>query len=1013
MPLPPETVGGAADPRIQNLKSWREAARNSDQLVANADTLNPSARELALTAELLAEPLPGSTTSFAIVEGADTTPSKIMYGDALQRKQQPATVRTFPSFAAAKAAVEADAKATGSTAGQWVYRMEPKEADPSTFVPEEVQGAVHVDGNGDVMSVGLPNMESTAWLNRVGHTRQFLLGNTIRPGVVIGTVAALKGAGLGLDPIITRNSSTIPTVSGPLPSTIGYMRGGASRYMWFSHAHAMKKVLDLAAEGTPEGAKNASDKAVNLINRAPTKGAALLEPSAAGNLLTRIDTLSAAAKELKDALQQLPGAPHMDEFAPRRIKATDQTDFMPAAWKDALDTPKVKEVVDAIQADDPGYFNDPGNVQGSLDTLLTNLDRMDEAGLNDAVARGDATPEGRLLQAFPDLRQNLLDTASQRADIRAVHANLVSAYEPLIAKRDGVDGATTALDDALGALPGAPTVDAFAPGKIRPTADGNFVPDAWKPSVTDPRLLQTIAAIDADYPGVFRDASDTGGALDTLLTRLDRMDGATLEDRIARGDATPEGQLLAAFPDLAQNLQDTVETRAGIRSAHGDLYAASKALDANQAEGLLGSANSPLTTLGNVVRKTTMGLSTLTGLNWLTTRMYIDAPGAGMFDSLSFGSAVVAYKYSKANDALAKFNAKYSADDIAADPKLQELKAKYSNDKDKWNMIGDAAGSLGAFRSFAAAANYYASGFPVLGHLSMAQGVLTMGWVAVQRPHWAGAAVSGAVRVGTLGRVRPDPQMFTPAGGPKWATMSQPLKTTLRMGAITSLVAVPSVVFAMKYVPGVNGDYEANKGRRKQGDSPVEWTWDHTLGWVFSDHGGNAPSPGTSTTPSSGTSATPSPTATATSSATPGATTTASPTAVPTATQGTGTPPGGTPPTTSPSNPPTTPPTTQAPTYFVVDDTIGGGTFFGISLTAVKQGYLLTQNELDAARSGTNGGPGGYKGVRRAAIDRLFSLNPRYLPALADGVVTRDRRDPDLLISGDRIDVGPQLRSVG
>jgi hypothetical protein len=248
---------------------------------------------------------------------------------------------------------------------------------------------------------------------------------------------------------------------------------------------------------------------------------------------------------------------------------------------------------------------------------------------------------------------------------------------------------------------------------------------------------------------------------------------------------------------------------------------------------------------------------------------------------------------------------------------------------------------------------------------------------------------------GLIGKVA-DTLHLTP--GPHAAAMRKMNRT------IVTGLAVPVLAYASKQF-GVGPDEEAKKLK----DMLQDYYDKH---WGTDDRGPDvqpsvSPSTSPTTTPGS-TSPSSTATPTTTTTASPGASATtqasAQPTTAPTTAPGTDEPGPGR---------KTPPPKQPVAEFFIVDDTISGGTFFGISSKAVKAGYLLTQLELDTARAGKGGSPGGYQGVRYAAIDRLYELNPRFEPALADGDLTSSRHDPDLLITGDKINVGPKLRDVG
>jgi hypothetical protein len=865
-PLLPETVGGASDRRIADLRSWREAARVADQLVTDADALRPSLREQAILARLTAEPLHGANTQFTVGD-AGSSPVTVMYGTGFR----PDAAATYGTFAEARSAA-------AQAGGRWLYRLEDMD-NPSTFVPEQVMGAVHVDANGVVLPVGLPNMGATAWLNRLGRVTRAVLGDepigakrvvatTLAARLVAGGFSGFHGLeglkGIGADPLIgdlttlggdgeivpasMRDMAGTARVGGPLSSTIGFERGGLSRLAWFvNNRGGSRKALYQAGLGTPQSKEASLSRVARSLTNTRAKGIRPMAPPAADKFLANFETIADRAAELRETLGRLDGAPTMEEtFSSWKIRPTDGTDFVPEVWKTSLDKRKLEGVIAEIHGDHPDVFRDWLDTRGARDTLLASLDRMDSAALEATKQSGAATPEGRLLEAFPDLFQKFQGTVSERLAIKSAHEELVGAYAQLI------------------------------------------------------------------------------------------------------GDG----------------------------------------LKATKVENKMGGTNDPLTPVGRFMRKSAMGLSTLSGINWSLNKMYADSslagvPVAGMADGVLFFSAAAVAKYSNALDARASFVSEHAPDQIAANPALAAEKARLDAAVEKGKEWQNAASLISAVRSGGAAANYFAAGLPLMGDLSLVQFGTTAAWVVARWPTMPAKVVSKGVRLATLNKYRPDPEEITPKF---LMNLSEGTKTKMMVSAVAGMIGVPAITYAMKYIPGLNSDYKDRKNGRKQVDGVVPWVWNHTGGLLFGGSKNNPASTPSDVAPS---------------------TTVVRPTPSTTRPNDGEQPPKGGGPRPSPKP--------QAPDLTVVvdDRSYATRTLFGMAQEGLTEGRLLTASEIVAAKSGRDGGVGGEHGVENAALRKLYQINPRFNPALEDGHVTSDPTDPDRLVDGQRVNLGPKVRAYG
>jgi hypothetical protein len=244
---------------------------------------------------------------------------------------------------------------------------------------------------------------------------------------------------------------------------------------------------------------------------------------------------------------------------------------------------------------------------------------------------------------------------------------------------------------------------------------------------------------------------------------------------------------LRAHPEQAQRFADTVDVRRKVRVTHKALFdelmkhlADDKGteLEPNNAEPLPGSANTPGTRLGKASRQAAVALPMNTSLAWATKGQYVsDSPWVTVghySDLMTLPSFAIKYVYSKKVDNLADFNEKHTDAQVKASPELQAEKKRLQDLKDRWNAIGDYAGSLSAARAYLAMAGFMGLGEPVLAGMAFTQGTLTLAWVAAQRT----------------------PSIFTPKSGPDGLTIPQGVWKAVRWGTIITAVAAPLAQYA-------------------------------------------------------------------------------------------------------------------------------------------------------------------------------------------------------------------------
>lgn len=369
-------------------------------------------------------------------------------------------------------------------------------------------------------------------------------------------------------------------------------------------------------------------------------------------------------------------------------------------------------------------------------------------------------------QGNKDKANRLLDRVIKGSGFRGDAPIAQSKQDELRGYLNDVATRGKAFRDALAKwnalYPQAPAGRQFNLFRMRPTADSEVLlaPAAWLKG--DPAMSRYFRQVSEDAASPLHGKSEAEVRTE-LLVRLNKMDAPALQRAVdpKSSDNSPEAVLLRQFPELQKKFADTVEVRRELRDTHDELFKKlderlhnddpktqqKSPLDPKKAESWPGSTNSPNTRLGLFGRRAVLvaNFSVFSGL--ATKAPYSGdalAIQAGNYaDGLSIGTLGAAYVYSKKVDALAatekRIDALAKKAGVTRDEFLEQneeiaLELKGAKDaKDTWNKIRDWVGLASAGRAFAVGAGLLAlDAPPVLAGLSIAQGVLTGGWVGLQ-----------------------------------------------------------------------------------------------------------------------------------------------------------------------------------------------------------------------------------------------------------------------------------------
>jgi hypothetical protein len=451
VPLPPTTLGH---------DQWAEVARQTDSLIdrqqlahdgdSHAPALQPSSDEAVLLAYLTANPPPLSAARFTV---SKIGPEDASYGEAGLRTRRNNTYRTF----------EEARDAAASRGGAWVHRVEPDPASASQVRrgrvdSEEIMGSFHVDGEGRVLPLAIPNIGSRAWTRlappeptsdstplstpvREGTRLQRLLAGaprdtSIRPGrVTIYTVAARLIAAVTH---MAGFSGPYKYLSGPETSLAGYGVSGFSRFAWFTHGKAMKESIARATEGKTE---LAVEKVNRIVRHAHLKGAKLIPNDEAAYLRQVVEDIGQLAiafrQHLDDWRAVYPQAPSAKSFRVRQIRSPEETfpRLSPVKWMtgDAALDAFYRQLSEA--ADSEFHGQRPQQISHEL---LARIEAMDAPRLARAIdeSHSATTPEDQLLQQFPELRQRFADTVELRTTLAKTHEALYGKLLELLPNAD-------------------------------------------------------------------------------------------------------------------------------------------------------------------------------------------------------------------------------------------------------------------------------------------------------------------------------------------------------------------------------------------------------------------------------------------------------------------------------------------------------------------------------------------------------------------------------------------------
>jgi hypothetical protein len=460
------------------------------------------------------------------------------------------------------------------------------------------------------------------------------------------------------------------------------------------------------------------------------------------------------------------------------------------------------------------------------------------------------------------------------------------------------------------------------------------------------------------------------------LERLDHMSLAELEGVATAKESassTPEQILLARVPGLKEKLVATYADRQDLNVTHMKLFNALKELipgakneagvvvdiDVGKAEGLAKSNNDPQTITGNAVRKTTLFMAGTNGGAAVTAH---PREGTGLLPAgelANFVSLYVAAKYSTAVDNLSVKN-----------QELAPLKAQVQAIKrdggtvpaDKQARIDELELEVEQNRKTKDRWNFWSDVSGVGGMIRAgAQSAVLFG--AAHAMTGSTATAMTAAAYGTAAQAGLTLAWLAMQRNGK-LIMPQRIKTVVRVSAFTSMVIVPSAVFVIK-------NFIAPDPREKSKKPIYESVW-QKWGETLPERNANSSAlPESQAIPLPGNSS------------------------------------GGM------AQPIYAGPLSESwpGSLRIVADNQNRRTasLFGIAQEGLALDRVLSGEDLAQYDQTDVGG----RAKANAALKALYQLNPQLDPALEDGRVTSDPRDPDRLINGMTVvNLGPQLNSA-
>ncbi|MGK6308612.1 DUF4781 domain-containing protein [Variovorax sp. DT-64] len=449
VPLPPTTLG--------RNRSWASVAGHANGLIRrqqlagqqdpHAKPLQPSADEAAVTAALMEDPPAGSSVRFVV---SKLGPRDTIYAnrdaspDAVDAGKGGVRVRnrdTYDNFAEASAAA-------ARNGGGWVHRVQPDAAKlplsaRRKAAADEIAGAVHVNGENQVLPIGVPNARDAAALAAATGVPTWkqgikgMLSAEPKDGLIHAKrwAAFAAGARMGAEVIKPVFGWPADRAGGATAGYLSYPLSSFGRAAYLTAAQRMKESMAAATRGDRETAEKLANK---VINGSGWRGDKIMDEAKAQSLRDKVNEVAKLGETLKTSREAWPDAPSEKNFQLHTIRSPGEMAETLAPARYMKGVAGLRDFYDGLRSEFP---NKSKREIGS--ELLLRIDKMsaDELRLAGDRSHPDNSPEARLLREFPEVHARFSNSAKQRTELRDAHAALYEKLETLFSnkKNGGVD----------------------------------------------------------------------------------------------------------------------------------------------------------------------------------------------------------------------------------------------------------------------------------------------------------------------------------------------------------------------------------------------------------------------------------------------------------------------------------------------------------------------------------------------------------------------------------------------
>lgn len=436
VPLPPTTMG--RDRGWESVANHANGMIRRQQLAADPDSpatpLVPSADEAAVTAALMADPPEGSGVRFVV--------SKLGPRDTIYGSEGGVRTRnrdTYDNFADASAAAAREG-------GGWINRVQP---DTARFPlaarrrvgADEIIGAVHVNGDGQVLPIGVPNARDAATLaatTRVPSWRQGIKGVlSEQPKDALirakGMTMIAGGVRVGFEAMKPVFGLPAELAGGRTAGYLSYPLSSFGRAAYLTASQRMKESMAAATRGDRATAEKLVEK---VINGSGWRGDKIMDEAKAQSLRDKVDEVATLGEAFKASREAWADAPSDRNFQLHTIRSPGDTaeTLAPAHYMKGV--PGLRDFFGGLRSEFPGR-----NKSEIRSELLLRIDKMNADQLRMAAdpSHADTSPEARLLREFPEVHARFSDSVKHRAELREAHAALYEKLQALFPGKKGVD----------------------------------------------------------------------------------------------------------------------------------------------------------------------------------------------------------------------------------------------------------------------------------------------------------------------------------------------------------------------------------------------------------------------------------------------------------------------------------------------------------------------------------------------------------------------------------------------